>query len=254
MIEVEKAVENLYGAFSRYPRPVKVECCPCGCTKLDASAQLLAVPLRELCFADLTDYCHSAMSTQGSVDNFRYFLPRLFQGITEEPTDATSEILFGKLSCAGWKSWPDDEVRAVRKYLQALWLSGLSSFPIEEHLPAFTEVETLLASIAQTGESLEPYLQIWTETTVREADEHLIQFVTMYGDDFSNGRTLDWAFWEESKAQAVVLREWLLRPDTLQRIDRATHLLRRDGFEHLFKPAFVTLQNEAKTRQGPLRV
>jgi hypothetical protein len=248
MTGIEKAIETLYEVFSRYPRPTEIESCPCGCTKPDATVHLLAVPLRELRFAGLIDYSSSAISTQGSVDDFRYFLPRLLQGIANEPYDYNPEILFGKLSYAEWRIWPDIEVTAIKNYFNALWLKGLNSFPIEEHLPAFFEIETLLASIAQTGEALEPYLQTWTETTVQEADEHLIQFVTMYGDDFSSGRTLDRAFWEESTAQAATLREWLLRPDTLQRITRAATLLRSDGYEHLFKPALVTLQNEAKVR------
>jgi hypothetical protein len=246
MTGIEKAIENLYVTFSRYPRPTKIECCPCGCTKPDATVHLLAVPLRELRFAGLIDYSSNAISTQGSVDDFRYFLPRLLQGIANESYDYCPEILFGKLSYAEWRSWPDVEITAINNYLKALWLKGLNSFPIEEHLPAFTEIETLLASIAQTGEELEPYLQSWTETTVRQADENLIQFVTIYGDDFSNGRTLDWAFWEDSESQAVALRRWLLQPDTMQRIARAATLLRSDGCEHLFMPALVTLQNEAK--------
>jgi hypothetical protein len=244
MTELQKSIETLYYIFARYPCPASIEACPCGCTKPGATAVLIAVPLRQLRFADLADYSFSAMTTQGSVDDFRYLLPRLFQGITEEAYSYNPEILFGKLKYAKWMTWPEDEVAAVRTYLKALWQEGLTNFPLERRLPAFYEIETLLASISQTEEALEPYLSIWTETKARAADEHLIQLVTMYGTDFSDGRTLNEAFWAKSISQAQALREWLLEPDTLLRISGTSFLLREDGYEHLFEPAFEALRVE----------
>lgn len=248
MAEIGEAIGSLYDTFARYSRPTMIESCPCGCTVPGATDHLIAVPLQALHFADLADYSLSAMTTQGSIDNFRYLLPRLFQGIAEEQYSYNPEILFGKLNYAKWASWQEDEVRSVKIYLDALWRKGLASFPLEDHLPAFLEIETLLASIAQTGETLEPYLQIWTETMTKEADEHLIQFVTMQGAEFSQGRTLQEAFWKDSKPQAEALRRWLVRFDTLQRITNAEHLLKSDGFEHLFGPAFEILQKQSRSQ------
>jgi hypothetical protein len=246
MSEVTEAVQNLYETFARYPRPDVIESCPCGCTKPDATAHLTAVPLRNLRFAELLDYCFSAIMTQGSVNDFRYLLPRLLQGIAEEQCGCNPEILFGKLSYAKWLTWPEDEIVAVRRYLRALWSKALNTFPLEEHLPAFFEIETMLASIARTGESLDWYLTTWSGTATEEADQHLIQFVTMYGGDFSNGRTFTEAFWADCKPQAAALRRWLLRTDTLQRVTQSAHLLRSDGFEHFFEPAVEILRDEAK--------
>jgi hypothetical protein len=121
----------------------------------------------------------------------------------------------------------------------------LNAFPLEETLPAFFEIQPVLASIARTGESLDWYLTTWSETLFRQADEHLIQLVTFYGGDFSRGRTLSMAFWADCPVQAEELRRWLLHPETLQRVGRNAHLLRKDGFEHLFPPAIDVLLSEA---------
>jgi hypothetical protein len=67
----------------------------------------------------------------------------------------------------------------------------------------------------------------------------------MFGADFSDGRTFHKAFWQKSTTQADALREWLLQPETLQRIERAAHLLSDDGFEHLFPPALEVLRRES---------
>lgn len=244
--ELNAAVEGLYRTFSRYARPRAIECCPCGCSPPGATAHLIAVPLRELKFPELSDYSFSAMTTQGSVDDFRYFLPRLFQGMVEESYAYNPEILFGKLRHADWTKWPQDEISSLRVYLQALWRASLSSFPINDYLPAFLEIETVLASIARTGEDLEPYLEVWSQLGAEEAEEHFIQFVTMYGSEFAGGKTLSEAFWADSKAQALSLRRWLLRADTLQQIADSAHLLRNDGFEYLFEPALSVLRAEAR--------
>src|ERR1700760_4965967 len=127
MVEIAEAVQNLYETFGRYSRPAVIESCPCGCTKPDATAHLTAVPLHALRFADLLDYCFSAITTQGSVDDFRYLLPRLCQGVAEEPCGCNPEILFGKLKLAGWSTWPSDEIRAVEAYLKSLWSIGLNA-------------------------------------------------------------------------------------------------------------------------------
>jgi hypothetical protein len=188
------------------------------------------------------------MTTQGSVDDFRYLLPRLFEVVSQCDLCVDPEILFGKLEHAKWLNWPPDEITAIRTYLRALWQTALSVYPLQDALPAFFEIETVLASIARTGEPFESYLQTWTKTTTQQADEHLIQLVTFYGSDFSDDRTLHEAFWEESKPQAEALRNWLLQPETLQRIASAAHLLKTDGYEHLFPPALEILQREGRTQ------
>jgi len=244
MDQIAEAVGRLYETFERYPRPTEIECCPCGCTRRDAAAHLLVTSLRDLSFLDLADYSFSAISTQGSVNDFRYFLPRLFQGIAEESYSYSEQSLFHKLSYAKWTTWPEDEQVAIRQYLDALWKASLESFPLEERLPAFFEIETVLSSIAQTGEPLTPYLNIWTETTTKEADEHLIQLVTMHGAGFPNRDSFSDGFWRDAKPQALELRRWLLQPETLHRITEAAYLLRNDGFEHLFLPSVEALEAE----------
>jgi hypothetical protein len=86
--------------------------------------------------------------------------------------------VFGKLRYANWLTWPEAEVTAVRAYLRSLWRTALNAFPLEEQLPGFFEIETVLASIANSGESIDWFLTAWTETTTQEADQNLIQFVT----------------------------------------------------------------------------
>jgi hypothetical protein len=248
--ELRSAIQDLYSTF-HYPRPFRIDYCRCGCTKPEEVSPLLDAPAAELQFSKLENYSFSAMTTQGSTEDFKYFLPRLLQGIAEEPYGYNPEILFGKLSYGKWLTWEQIEIKAIRTYLKALWREGLESYPIDPCLPAFVEIETLLASIARTGDSLWDYLDFWSHDTSEAADRHLIQFVTMYGANFADGKTFDAAFWKDSKVQATALRQWLLKPETIGRIENSGHLLSKDGFEFLFEPALETLRIESRTSTPP---
>jgi hypothetical protein len=243
--ELRSTIQGLYKAFNRYPRPSKIKYCPCGCTKPEEVLPLFAGPLVDLEFDSLGNYSFSAMTTQGSVNDFKYFLPRLLEGVAQEPYGYNPEILFGKLRYGKWFSWYEEEILGVRAYLMALWRLGLHSYPIAHILPAFFEIETLLASLAATGDQMEDYLAIWNETQVTAADQHLVQFVTMYGADFAEGKSLCFGFWENLRGQSEEIRRWLLKPDVLDRVVRARQLLETDGFEHLFDPALQILRAES---------
>jgi hypothetical protein len=246
--DLTTSVNGLYETFAAYPRPKRIDYCRCGCTKPAELEPLLARPLHELRFSDLSSYSFSAMTTQGSVDDFRYLLPRLFEGVVTKPYGYNCEILFGKLDYAKWLDWPLQEVAAIRTFLHALWGNALDSFPLETSLPAFFEIETVVASIAVTGDDLRPYLSVWDQAQTREANEHLIQMVTIYGMDFSAEGAFRTGFWAKAQPQADTLLKWLIQPMTLQRVRENAFLLRQDGFEHLFELSFAALQSLAEER------
>ena len=65
------------------------------------------------------------MTTWGTEEDFKHFLPRLLELVTAEEsiTDVVdSEVLLGKLAYADWTHWPSEEQKAVNDYLNALWL------------------------------------------------------------------------------------------------------------------------------------
>jgi hypothetical protein len=73
-----EAIENLYRAFARYSLRKHVEGCPCCVRERDKRA-LESKPLRQLASSDLGRYAFKAMTTWGNQDDFRHFLPRIFE-------------------------------------------------------------------------------------------------------------------------------------------------------------------------------
>jgi len=83
--ELKKAIADLYSVFKDYRLDSHVEGCPCCVTKNDK--QLIeAKVLTELSPDDLNRFAFKAMTTWGTVEDFKHFLPRqrelLYQGLS----------------------------------------------------------------------------------------------------------------------------------------------------------------------------
>lgn len=96
-----------------------MESCPC-CVNNEHKQQLLAAPLHELSEEQLSTYSWKAMTTWGNVDDFKHFLPRIFEliAISDLADDVT---VLNKLNYAGWDIWVTEERDAVSSFLIALW-------------------------------------------------------------------------------------------------------------------------------------
>lgn len=86
-----EAIEALYRAFSNYPLHKHVEGCPC-CIAESDKMLLESKPLRQLSSSDLSRYSFKAMTTWGDKNDFRHFLPRIFElVVSEEGRDGTGK-------------------------------------------------------------------------------------------------------------------------------------------------------------------
>ncbi|QEE27015.1 hypothetical protein FTW19_02720 [Terriglobus albidus] len=245
--ELQGAIDRLYKVFAVVGRLSAMEFCPCGCTKAEAIGALLHRDIASIEFASLADYSFSAMTTQGGVQDFKYFLPRLLQGIATEEYRYNPEVLFGKLRYANFLSWPPAEIDAVRSFMEQLWKLAIQTYPVHHALPGFPEIETLLSSIAQTGVAISPYLLLWSEAATVDATKNLLHFVTLYGEEFADGNTLSAGFWESASEQALELRQWLLQPQVWNWIQERKDLPIDSGYEHLLAPALAVLAKEMES-------
>jgi hypothetical protein len=118
------AVERLYAAFGKYGLHAPVSGCE-HCVMPEDIARIQAKPLRELDAEDLHKYALKAMTTWGEEDDFKHFLPRLFELAADELLHGGGELmietLFDKLHYTHWKNWPANEQQAFAEFLHAMW-------------------------------------------------------------------------------------------------------------------------------------
>ena len=110
-------------------------------------------PLGDLLAADLERYAFKAMSTLGTVQDFKHFLPRLLELVARDGEIGSTdvEVVLGKLRYAGWTRWPQDERVCLEQFLAALWRHGLATFP------SSPEVDVCLCGIGNAVDDLSPF-------------------------------------------------------------------------------------------------
>jgi hypothetical protein len=212
------AVAGLYEEFARYPLGTVVEGCP-HCVTGHDNDLLRSRPLQELSWRELAKFGWKTMTTWGSVDDFRHFLPRILELVAIEldpalaPPDGPAgalyhwpddfEPLFAKLGYGKWLTWPSDERDAIRAYLLALWRRLLASYPASS-----LSAETMLRCLYVIGEDPTPYLDSWQADTRLAALRHLALLVS----------DTDWMI---GPAYTGAVQRWLWEPRTRATLEDA---------------------------------
>jgi hypothetical protein len=179
-----KEIDQLYRVFSRYPRPASLHGCPC-CTDDETSKALIRDRLRDLPASVLSHYAFKALSTWGTLEDYRYFLPRILELTSTGELDCDTEVTLGKLGYADWTLWPDDEQTAVRQFVSSLWCESIRS-------GQDWQADAILCGIARSMSDISSLLAL--------ADSIDPSFRIVYRDEHSRAdkRKLTNSFWERS--------------------------------------------------------
>ncbi len=190
------------------------------CVSPEEHHQLASKPLQALGVSDLDRYARKAMTTWGTVNDFKHFLPRLLELSIDAYLDFTMpEVLLGKLADAHWTEWPTEERQAVRQFLDVFWLHHLS-IPLEpvgdDHIP------TVLGGLAEACGTVSKYLAAWETLPGENAALHLARFVDQVADEVTTTHAI--RLWSESDQVSRELVAWLTSdaPDRIIAPHRAT--------------------------------
>jgi len=195
-------VAGLYAVFGDGPLGRALIGCEC-CSDPKRLHRLAETPVRHLPADDLQDYLYSAMSTVGDEEDFKHFLPRLFELAIQEPDSIEPELLGIKLSAARWKDWPDRHQSAVSAALETLW----QDLFVKEY-DEFA-VDSIFCGLALARMDVVSRLQAWASTSSSLAKVNFDRFKEHNRASLKKKRRLANAFWDESPAQEVLVADWL---------------------------------------------
>jgi hypothetical protein len=110
---LRRLLDIAYEAFGRYRRPRVLDASPLRDPE-KLLKQLTAKPLRLLDVEDVQEYASAALTTVGTAEDYKHFLPRLLElamqsGVVEPP------IIASKLKEAEWRTWPEHEQQPVEE-------------------------------------------------------------------------------------------------------------------------------------------
>lgn len=223
---LRSSVEKLYTVFADYRLRENVEGCPCCVTPANQTV-IHSKPLRRLNYEDLEIYAFKAMLTWGAPEDWKHFLPRIFEilAFEEGGWSPASEAIISRLDDADWEQWPDPEREAVEEYLTALWINTLNHFPCfltdDWHHNCIGEIDTLLCGIGQAVTDLSPFLELWSQDESATALRHLADLVVENAHHLEKKGKLSNAFWKEREAQMRQVIDWLLTQSRVEALEQA---------------------------------
>ncbi len=172
--DLRAAIEKLYDIFAAYPLRADTNACAC-CHSAYDEQRLHLKPLRKLSADDLRQYAGDALFVWGEVDDFKHFLPRIFElEVAHGDSFVDPQAAFGKLNHGDWWKWPDAEQRSIEHFLIVVWGCVLEAEPHEFY---GMEIEDWLCGIAQAETQLSPYLAKWLAAETENARLNLAAFI-----------------------------------------------------------------------------
>lgn len=193
-------IEHLYDVFSRYQCPRRLEGCPC-CTSPAVAEPLVRKPLRTLSAPELDHYASKALTTWGTLDDYKYFIPRIVELIDDGSLHWCTEITLGKFQYGGFRDWPVTEQRAVRDFIFGAWRAAVQASDTDR-------ADALLCRAARLLDDVTPLLNY--------ADTSAPEFKSAYaaGHSHQTKRKLLNSFWEVSTQNYQRVLSWLYLTET----------------------------------------
>jgi len=238
--ELASAVESLYAAFQAYPLRSTTNPCSC-CHSPNDEHRLHKKPLRRLTADDLYQYSMDALLVWGDPDDFRHFLPRIFELVvsSDDYVFVDREIVLQKLYHAEWHTWPESERNAVRQFLLALWRAVLQIPPGDDPYGA-DELESWLCAIAQSEADLSAYLDEWLQSSASVANWNLAAAITRAGLSSETGGHAN-AFWQGHNDQLRHISEWLRSEAVRKKLEAAIEIFVKEPFAEELYSALLML-------------
>ena len=171
MNALEVSVEHLYETFSAYPLVEKMDGCPC-CVSDTDKEKLHIRSLRDLEENDLSRYAFKSLTTWGTVEDFKHFLPRLFDICVKGSLKIDLDILLRKLEYGHFRMWPENERAAVEAFIWQWWHHHIATH-------SYFDPETFTNIYKVTGD-LDKMLGFWTTDIHENGFKILVDCIDNY--------------------------------------------------------------------------
>lgn len=212
---LKNSVENLYVVFEKYHSESTMVGSSNYGRELDTWNRLIfKKSLRELDEDDLSRFTGKAITTWGNINDYKHFLPRIFELTAELRTPYEIWIAFEKLNLAKWKNWDENEQEVIHEFMIALWESVVN----DDCQKAEWEFRDYFSSIAHFYPNFNELLGIWFKSETRAGIKHLADYIV---DEqvaiFDRGRISGFYDQKENVEEFI---SWVLSDKMLNKIQR----------------------------------
>jgi len=201
---------------------------------------LFSKPLKELTADDLSRFTGKAMTTWGDVDDYKHFLPRIFELTGELDTPYEIWIAFEKLNYGNWNTWEESERNTIHEYMLELWGSLLNN-DTEKAEWVFMEY---FSSIANFYPNFSRLLEIWENNSSKASIKHLANLIFNERVKIFDKGVIDGFHKRNENIKELVT--WLLSAKTLLRLEQAFYDFEQEPFAGTISRAEKILNDEKR--------
>ena len=199
MSKLEDSIQNLYAAFSKIRKPLKIEGCEC-CMDEQELRRLLSYDVRSVPMDVLAPYASSAILTVGTVDDYLYFLPRILHTyVLDESFWPDVEITARAINSTDLSEWPNERLDALKSFLSNLIRSFLA--PQQQH-----RIDDWMCAIGRMGLPVRSYL-----SDIQSSKDAVLAYFESNSKVLPAGK-LDNAFWELPNTAHEQIVDWFYSP------------------------------------------
>ena len=175
--EFELVIEELYKTFSKYPFKSKIEGCPC-CVKDSDKSTLHSKKLRELETEDLSYYAFKAMTTFGDLEDFKHYLPRIFELSAKRKLMVDTFVILGKLEYGNWLTWDKGEKSIINKFIQSWWKYDINNNECFD--------SEILIELNKVIKDLQEMLDCWSLDLETQGFKNYVDLIEFFYHDLKN--------------------------------------------------------------------
>lgn len=237
------AIENLYDTFSKYHGNPKLRGSPLYGDLDEWNKALFSKPLRSLTSEDLSRFAGKVITTWGETNDFKHFLPRLFEltALLDTPYDIW--ILYKKLEDADWQSWDAQEQKAINDLSLALWDSLL----LDNTEKAEWKFEEYFAALAHFYPNFNDLTEMWLANNSLSSIKHLTNYVYdevhyLFSKNHIRGN-------EKSTRNIIAFKCWLLSDKLIQKLTNAFYQCEKTELAEKISWTLKILEDEKYSTQ-----
>jgi hypothetical protein len=205
------ALDRAYAAFGAEPRPRQLDSSPLrdGVAILRG---LISAPLRDLPAEIVGPYSGWAVTTVGSGQDYRYFLPRILElAVLNDGWLGTSPaVIASRLQMARWRDWSAAQIDTVIAVFALAFDAALAAEPDEPDDP-----RDWLCGLARLEAPLDRALDTWRASASAGTCLRLAHFVMAWRDGVDGP-----SFWDDVRPEIQArVERWTVSRDTQQQLE-----------------------------------
>jgi len=234
-------IEKLYETFEKYHSNSAMHGSP-NYDDLDKwNKELSSKSLRELNEDDLSRFTGKAMTTWGSANDYKHFLPRIFELTAELRTPYEIWIAFDKLTFAEFQNWEEEEQKVIYEFMIALWESIVN----DNSRKAEFEFKDYFSAIAHFYPNFSDLLDLWTKSESKAGIKHLAEFIVDEQTKLFDRKKI--SGFHDQKENAGELINWIVSDKILDKIQQKYFEFETENFAEKISWAEQIITNERKS-------